>query len=215
MSEMTTATTGASVETTTAATANATAQLHTTSATQPTQPATAPVGVSTAQPNATQQQNAPDDVSRFVARESRAAVEKLLRDAGITPDNQPEAQLKDYKVWLDGQKTALSDATAKAQSLERQVSVLSKGIPADKADRYVRLASSYLDEKTDFAAALDAALADFPITAQKTVGAPPVGGGVNGGRAKLEDEPLGAQIAKANKSRTAQAQKTLESYTIK
>ena len=48
------------------------------------------------------------------------------------------------------------------QGYQRQITAIAKGIPADRAPKYVRLAESYLEEGADFDEALDAAMADFP-----------------------------------------------------
>jgi len=125
------------------------------------------------------------DVSGLVAKESRKAVEKLLKDAGITPEENPEMQLKEYKTWLDGQKTDLDKATgavaaltkerdealAGMAALERKIVVLGKGIPDNLSDKYAKLAETYSNESTPFDKALEAALKDFPITPQGVPGA--------------------------------------------
>ena len=124
------------------------------------------------------------DVNNLVARESKAAVEKLLKDAGLSSEGDDyKASLKAFKEWQDSQKTeierttealttaekAKQEAEAKAQQLERQISALSKGIPADKADKYLKLAEAYVDDATDFDKAIELALKDFPV-AEKGVG---------------------------------------------
>lgn len=71
----------------------------------------------------------------------------------------------------DGTITGLTNDNLK---LQRQLSAVGKGIPADKSDKYIALAQSYLAEDGDFGKALDAALVDFPIPAQPaTQDAPP------------------------------------------
>ena len=118
------------------------------------------------------------DISALVTKESRKSVEKLLRDAGITPDDNPEMQLKEYKKWLDGQKSDLEkangsvttltqerdDAIAAKAALERKIGVLAKGIPEKLAGQYAKLAETYISDSTPFDKALDLALKDFPLT---------------------------------------------------
>lgn len=147
------------------------------------------------------------DVSSIVTKESRKAVEKLLKDAGITPDDNQEMQLKEYKKWLDSQKTELQMATetvgtlqkerdsaiAERQAMEKTLSVLKKGVTGDKAEKYVKLAEAYMSDNVDFDAAVDLALKDFPVTA-----AVPAGGGANpSAEQKQKDEwnPKGVEIA--------------------
>ncbi len=135
-----------------------------------------------------------EDVNAIVARESKAAVEKLLKEAGIAPEGDYKAALKAFREWQDSQKTELekvtgalsasekakAEAEAKANALERQITAMSKGIPADKAEKYIKLAEAYINDKTDFAAALDLALKDFPIAEKGVAGSggnpPPANG---------------------------------------
>jgi len=125
-----------------------------------------------------------EDVNAIVARESKAAVEKLLKEVGIAPEGDYKAAMKAFKQWQDSQKSELEKATgalsavekakaeaeAKVSALERQIAAISKGIPADKADKYIKLAEAYVNEKTDFAAALELALKDFPIPEKGVAG---------------------------------------------
>lgn len=137
-----------------------------------------------------------EDVNRIAARESKAAVEKLLREAGIATEGDYKAKVKAFADWQQTQKTDLEKATEakaaleadktalakEAETLRRQVAAINKGVPADKAVRYIKLAESYIDDKTDFAAALDLALKDFPVpvpapTVPGAPGNPPASGG--------------------------------------
>lgn len=159
------------------------------------------------------------DISGLVAKESRKAVEKLLQDAGIAAGDDPNAKLKDYKKWLDSQKTALEAAqgdvatltanlgTEKAEriKLERKFLAMGKGIPAERVEAYTNLANGYLGEDGDFGKALDAALKDFPLAPgtpgqQERRGS--VGAGANPpGSAGDKNEPLGAQLARTQLER--------------
>ena len=126
-----------------------------------------------------------EDVNNLVARESKAAVEKLLKEAGIAPEGDHKAAMKAFKEWQDSQKTELEKATgaktaleqekaaaiAEATSLKQQLLAVGKGIPADKAAKYIKLAEAYVTDKVDFAAALDLALKDFPVAAAGVAGA--------------------------------------------
>lgn len=126
-----------------------------------------------------------EDVNALVARESKSAVEKLLKDAGISADGNHSEKLKAFKDWQDSQKSELEkatgslsaaeqakiDAEAKATLLERKFTAVSKGIPADKSEKYIKLAEAYTDDKTDFEKALDLALKDFPVAEKGTPGA--------------------------------------------
>ncbi len=118
------------------------------------------------------------EINNIVAKESRRAVEKLLRDAGITPEDNPEMQLKEYKKWLDSQKSDLEKAQcdaktaaaerdaaiAEAEAVNRKFNAVAKGVPADRAGDYITLANTRMTDGVTFEQALDKALADFPLT---------------------------------------------------
>ena len=119
-----------------------------------------------------------EDVNGIVSKESKAAVEKLLKEAGIAPEGDYKAKLKAFKDYQDSQKSALElkdgevktlladkeAAEARASTLERQLAAVSNGIPAEKAAKYIKLAEAYVDDKTNFNAAIALALKDFPLS---------------------------------------------------
>lgn len=132
-----------------------------------------------------------EDVNGLVAKESKSAVEKLLKEAGIAPEGDYKQSMAAFKTWQDSQKTALelkdsevatlqADkelAETKANALERQLAAVSSGIPSDRAAKYIKLAEAYVDDATDFNAAIVLALKDFPLTKDVpgTGGNPPPG----------------------------------------
>ena len=146
----------------------------------------------------------------------------LLKQLGAGDDIKTAKDgVKRYQEWLDGQKTALEKAQgdvtaltgsldaekAKSLGLERQVSALGKGIPAERVAAYVSLASGYIGEDGDFGKALDAALKDFPLAGQNArrgsagAGANPPPGGEGG------EEPLGARLARQERERAEKYKK--------
>lgn len=124
------------------------------------------------------------DVNNLVARESKSAVEKLLKDAGIDHNGDYKSALKAFTDWQDGQKTELQkaqgsvgalqterdEALSKVALLERKFEAVSKGIPTEKTDKYIKLAEAYMDDNTDFGKALELALKDFPVAEKGTPG---------------------------------------------
>ena len=60
-------------------------------------------------------------------------------------------------------------------TLKRSLAAVKKGIPGERAEKYARLAESYMGEDGDFEKALDAALKDFPL-AEAPKGVPGAGG---------------------------------------
>ncbi|MFT3951185.1 MAG: hypothetical protein QM689_04425 [Oscillospiraceae bacterium] len=147
-----------------------------------------------------------EDVNALVSKGSKSAVEKLLKDAGIAPEGDYKTAMKAFREWQDSQKTELEkatgslsaaekakqDAETKAAQLERQLAAVKKGVPADKTDKYIKLAEAYTDDKTDFDAALDAALKDFPVTAKPEK--PPYVPPNPAAPANPEKKPTGAAI---------------------
>lgn len=143
-----------------------------------TQTPTPPTDQAAAQPK-TQE----DEINGRITRESRKQVEALLKEAGIMPDDDPKMQLKAYKEWQDAQKSDLEKAQgdaknfagerdaalAELQSMKRCMMAISKGVPADKAERYVKFAETYVGEDGDYGKALEAVLKDFPIATEKQV----------------------------------------------
>lgn len=119
---------------------------------------------------------------------------------GVTAENA-ESEIDAFKAWKAEQEKAdnqnkddkpddeLDKVKNQVTALTRRLEVVNAGIPADKAERYVKLAASYMDDKTDFDAALNLALADFPL-ATKAESSKQFGGSVSGGGKpdKLPDE---------------------------
>lgn len=119
---------------------------------------------------------------------------------GVTAENA-ESEINAYKAWKAAQEQAPAEKskskpeneleTVKNQvtALTRRLSAVNAGIPAGKAERYVKLAASYMDDKTDFDAALKFALADFPLSTAVKDKSKQFGGSVSGGAADtLPDE---------------------------
>lgn len=120
----------------------------------------------------------PEDVQGLVTRESRKAVEKLLKDAGIMPGENPEMQLREYKKWLDTQKTDLEkaqgdvqtvtgerdEARAELSTLKNTFVAIQKGVPASKAPQYIKMTELHTAQGKSFEDALDAVIKDFPVT---------------------------------------------------
>lgn len=167
----------------------------------------------------------PGDMSRLVAREARKAVEKLLVDAGITPGDNPEMQLKEYKAWLDAQKTDLEKAQGTAETatkerdtlaaqnllLERKMLTLEQGVPADRAEKYIHLALTYQGAEEDFGKALEAALADFPLATGKK-GSAAAAANPGSGPARQPTANAGQEAAQRRLARQKRSTDALKRY---
>ena len=93
------------------------------------------------------------EVNSLVARESKSAVERLLKSVGIAPEGDYRASLESFRQWRDGKNADIERATAQMQKLQQQNAALSQhlealkiGILVEKLDRYLRLAKAYQAE---------------------------------------------------------------------
>ena len=176
-----------------------------------------------------------DDVTAIAAKEAKKAREKVFKDLGLDP-NAPPKDLKErlgkLKEHEDAQKTDLEkaqgsnttltkerdEATAKAELLQRKFAAVAKGVPADKAERYVKLAESYLGEDGDFEKALDAALKDFPVAAAQPEKKGSAGSGANPGAAagdKTKENNPGRAAAMSRRQQLKRSNDALKNYTTR
>lgn len=123
--------------------------------------------------------SAPDKEENQDKTFTQAQLDAIIADrlSRAKKDMPAEDELQDFRTWKEQQQSESEKATAaidkanrerdetnaKYATLEKKLAVLAKGIPADKADAYARLAEGYTSEGTPFDKAIDAALADFPI----------------------------------------------------
>lgn len=77
-------------------------------------------------------------------------VAKTLQEMGITAAKPTESPKEG------------GDKNASTEKLEHYVEAVKAGVPYEKAERYARIAETYMDKDTDFAKALTKAVADFP-----------------------------------------------------
>ena len=87
------------------------------------------------------------EVNGLVARESKSAVERLLKSVGIAPEGDYKASLEAFRQW---QKLQQQNAV-----LSQQLEALKIGILMEKLDRYTRLAKAYRAEDSTFIDALE------------------------------------------------------------
>ena len=123
-------------------------------------------------------ENAASEIEAFKAWKAQQAEQKA---------QQPQ---KPETSAADDSGKRLSEMENRLTAMQRKLDAVNAGVPADKAERYVRLATSYMDDKTDFTAALTAALKDFPLPTTAPNNTRQFGGAVNGGGKtdKLPDE---------------------------
>lgn len=153
-----------------------------------------------------------DDVNNLIAKESKAAVEKVLSDLGVQDAKSAKEGLAKLKEIQDAQKSEaeklaadlaastekITEAEARAIAAEAKLAAISAGIPADKADKVVKLAAAY-DGET-ITEKIDAVLQEFPElkgqTAQQQTPPPAIGGKTNN-QAVPEADKMLAEARKA------------------
>lgn len=146
------------------------------------------------------------EVNRLVAGAKKNATEKLLKDLGVETAEGAKDALAKFRERQEAEKTELERvqgetdkerksreaAEARAEAAESRFTAISKGVPADRAERVVKLAGSYEGETPE--ERIDAVLAEFPELKGQP-GAPANLGGPSGGQEKSEKERVQAQIA--------------------
>ena len=133
-------------------------------------------------------ENAASEIEAFKAWKAQQEKQKAWK-AQQTQQAAAQTQQSETAAGDDsGQR--LSEMEDRLTAMQRRLDAVNADIPADKAERYVRLAASYMDGKTDFNAALTAALKDFPLPTTAPDSAKQFGSGVSGGGKtdKLPDE---------------------------
>jgi len=139
--------------------------------TMPTQAATTPTTAATVDIEQLTSQAAAK-ATEAAEKKMEAVFKSMLQQNGMDADsiNKMTAEWKSKQQTPEQAMQELTGTnqtlTGQVQDLQRQIAAISKGIPTDKAPKYLKLAESYLDKDGDFEKALDAALVDFPIPTQ-------------------------------------------------
>lgn len=96
-----------------------------------------------------------------------AGLAAAMAAVGWDGEGDVEERLVGFAEHIEGRtRAAVEEAVFAEQMLrekvERKTLVMEMGVPAERAERYVRLAGTYMRDGVDFAAALDEAVRDFP-----------------------------------------------------
>lgn len=116
------------------------------------------------------------DVNNIVARESRAAQEKLLKQLGVTDVDSAKEGLKQLKEFQDSQKTELEvlqeDVEAKESTIQKQneeinhlnakISAMAAGVNPDTLEDVIVLANNLVNDETDINAAITKVIEKYP-----------------------------------------------------
>jgi len=133
-----------------------------------------------------------EDVNALISRESKKAIEKVLKDLGVENVDNAKEGLAKLKEFQDGQKTDNEKLQAKITEYEtnsgtnkteletanNKLAMLEAGIPIDKITRYSKLVNS--SEGETLADRITATLEEFPINTAEAV-KPDIGGQTGGG----------------------------------
>jgi galactitol-specific phosphotransferase system IIB component len=107
-----------------------------------------------------------EDVNNLIAKESKNAVEKILKDLGVQDAKSAKTE------------AAKTEAEAKANAAEAKFAAIAAGVPVDKADKVVKLAMAYDGETIQDK--ISAVLAEIPeLKGQPQAQAPSLGGKTN------------------------------------
>lgn len=116
------------------------------------------------------------DVNNLVARESKSAQEKLLKDLGIEDFENAKDGLKKFQEWQESQKTEaekqaealekasaqLSEKEALISRLEAEKQALIQGVNADSIDDVILLAQAKVSEETTIEKAIETVITQYP-----------------------------------------------------
>ena len=149
-----------------------------------------------------------EDVNALISRESKKAIEKVLKDMGVENAENAKEGLTKLKEIQDGQKTEVEklqakitefetgDSTAKTEleTANNKLAMLEAGIPIDKITRYSKLVNS--SEGETLADRIAVTLEEFPVTTAEAV-KPDIGGqtGGKGGTDAVADMYAAARAA--------------------
>lgn len=135
-----------------------------------------------------------EEVNRMLANEKRQGRTSVLKELGIDPEDKDG--VKNAKDVLDSQKTqaqrdsealatektARSEAEARATAAERKMAVLMSGCKKEFVDEVTALAAVKVNDSTDFEAALKAVKEKCPAFFGEDEGGSPSAGGTGKGQ---------------------------------
>lgn len=118
-----------------------------------------------------------EDVNNVVARESKKATEKLLKELGVDDFENAKDGLAKFKEWQDAQKTevekkaeevqALADEKAQIQTefenLKAQVEAMKLGVKDDSIEEVIQLANLKVTDEVTLTEAMKQVIEKFPM----------------------------------------------------
>lgn len=151
-----------------------------------------------------------EEVTGLVTKESRKAVEKVLKDLGVEDVKNAKEGLAKFRELQDKDKTELEKAIEQAKAFENQLTekdsevnsyktqleLVKSGVPSDKLERYTKLLKTYDGDSMEDN--IKALLEEFPVVVEETP-KPNIGGKTAGSGGATTKEQLLA-IARKNMS---------------
>nr|MDH3162300.1 hypothetical protein [Bacillus licheniformis] len=116
------------------------------------------------------------DVNNLIAKETKKAQEKLLKQLGIEDFKSAKEGLSKFKEWQESQKTeaekmadSLKDyetkyntALSENESLKAQIATMGAGVQADAVQDVVTLAKPLVSDEVDMNATIEKVLEKYP-----------------------------------------------------
>lgn len=116
------------------------------------------------------------DVNNLIAKETKRAQEKLLKQLGVEDFKSAKEGLAKFKEWQESQKTeaekmadSLKDyetkyntVSSENESLKAQISAMKLGVNADSVPDVVALAKNYVSDEVDMNAAMQMVVEKYP-----------------------------------------------------
>ena len=117
-----------------------------------------------------------EDVNNLIAKESKKAQEKLLKQLGIDDFKNAKEGLQKFREWQESQKTEAEKQAERLQALEQekgtlaeenatlkaQLSALKAGVNAESVEDVVVLAKNLVNDDVDMDAAIQKVLEKYP-----------------------------------------------------
>jgi len=156
-----------------------------------------------------------EDVNNIVAKESKKATEKLLKELGIEDFENAKEGMQKFQEWQEQQKTETEKQAEKLESLESdktnlsnensslkaQISAMKQGVIAESVEDVIALSERLVDDETTIDDAIKQVIEKYPHFAgkQEESQSPQIvtPGNPNGGSNK-ESDPFTAKLAKYN-----------------
>ncbi|MFE5392853.1 hypothetical protein, partial [Bacillus thuringiensis] len=116
------------------------------------------------------------DVNNLIAKETKRAQEKLLKQLGVEDFKSAKEGLAKFQEWQESQKTeaekmadSLKDyetkyntVSSENESLKAQISAMKLGVNADSVPDVVALAKNYVSDEVDMNAAMQMVVEKYP-----------------------------------------------------